>query len=213
MTHDDKSAGLNRQSHRIYLLTKRILDFLLSFIAIIGFVPIWIVISILIKLDSPGPVFVRQMRIGRQGKPFDVLKFRTMYVGDDEIHKSLPAQTVEAILKLKNDPRVTPIGRILRKYSLNELPLLLSVLRGDMSLVGPRPALPYELAYDEDWYKRRLEVTPGLVGVWQLQRTYPSNFEEMAKLDIWYIEHQSLWLDLRIILETIPASFGGHGAY
>lgn len=196
-------------------LIKRLLDVALVLLAM----PIWgtiaLVIALLIKLTSRGPVIYRQTRIGRLGKPFEFLKFRTMVVNADALKEQLMEQNEGSgpMFKMKHDPRVTPIGRFLRKYSLDEIPNLWNVLRGDMSLVGPRPAIPEEVFQYEQWHKRRLEVMPGVTGLWQATGRSDTSFDEYVRLDIYYAEHWSLWLDIRILLATIPSVLTGRGAY
>ncbi len=196
-------------------LLKRVLDLAL----VIGTMPIWgtlaIIIALVVKLTSRGPVIYRQTRIGRGGRPFEFLKFRTMIVNADELKAQLMEQNEGSgpMFKMKNDPRVTPVGRYLRKFSLDEIPNLWNVLRGDMSLVGPRPAVPEEVAQYEPWQRRRLEVMPGVTGLWQATGRSDTGFDDYVRLDIYYIEHWSLWLDIRIILATIPSVVLGRGAY
>jgi exopolysaccharide biosynthesis polyprenyl glycosylphosphotransferase len=197
-----------------YLL-KRVLDVTL----ILGTLPLWgplaLVIAILVKLTSRGPIIYRQTRIGRHGDPFEFLKFRTMVVNADDLKAELMQQNEGSgpMFKMKDDPRVTPLGRFLRKYSLDEIPQFWNILRGEMSLVGPRPAIPEEVEKYEPWHMRRLEVTPGATGLWQVTGRSDSSFDQYVKLDIYYAEHWSLWLDLRILLATIPAVLLGRGAY
>jgi exopolysaccharide biosynthesis polyprenyl glycosylphosphotransferase len=186
---------------------------------VIILMPIWgtlsLIIMLLIKLDSPGPAIFRQTRIGRNGRPFEFLKFRTMVCNAEALKEQLLSQNERqgAVFKMKNDPRRTRIGRWLRKMSLDELPQFLNVLRGEMSLVGPRPAVPEEVAQYETWQKRRLEVMPGCTGLWQVMGRSNTSFDEMVRLDIYYAEHWSVALDLRIMLLTIPAILSGRGAY
>jgi len=196
-------------------LVKRVLDVGLILLTM----PLWgvlaVVIALLIRLTSPGPVLLRQTRVGRNRQPFEFLKFRTMVANAEQLKAQLMAQN-EAdgpLFKLKNDPRVTPVGRWLRKYSLDELPNLLNVLRGEMSLVGPRPAIPEEVAQYKPEHHRRLEVMPGVTGLWQATGRSDSSFDEYVRLDIYYAEHWSVWLDLRILLATLPAVLLGRGAY
>ncbi|MBM3127279.1 MAG: sugar transferase [Chloroflexi bacterium] len=216
MTYQDQAARRNEDSERrLYNLTKRIFDVVVALTGLFFIAPVFLVICVLIKLDSPGPILHRQKRIGRWGKPFGAFKFRTMLITPDQGKANpLRADEGEVFLKTDNDPRVARVGRVLRKTSLDELPQLLNVLRGEMSLVGPRPPLAYEFEFYKDWHKRRLEVIPGVTGLWQVQRSGNlMSFDEMVKLDIWYIEHRSFWLDLKILLDTIPAALRGQGAY
>lgn len=196
-------------------LIKRLIDLAL----VIGALPFWgtisLIIMLLIKLTSRGPVLYSQTRIGRHGRPFEFLKFRTMVVNADELKAQLMEQNESSgpMFKMKQDPRVTPIGRFLRKYSLDEIPNLWNVLRGEMSLVGPRPAIPEEVFQYEPWHRRRLEVMPGVTGLWQATGRSDTSFDEYVRLDIYYAEHWSVWLDIRILLATIPSVVAGRGAY
>jgi exopolysaccharide biosynthesis polyprenyl glycosylphosphotransferase len=194
---------------------KRIIDVVLAALLLILLAPVIVIIAIAIKLDSPGPIIVRQVRIGRWGKPFNFYKFRSMRDGADRELASLIHQN-EAngpIFKIRNDPRRTRVGRWLRRFSLDEIPQLFNVLRGDMSLVGPRPPFPWEVAQYEDWHRRRLQVQPGITGLGQVSGRSDLPFDETALLDLWYIENWTLGLDLKILLRTLPAVISGHGAY
>jgi exopolysaccharide biosynthesis polyprenyl glycosylphosphotransferase len=173
------------------------------------------VIALLIRLDSRGPILFRQQRVGKGGHSFGCYKFRTM-VPDAEARKAALAVHNEAdgpLFKMRDDPRVTRIGRFLRQSSLDELPQLWNVLRGEMSIIGPRPALPDEVACYEPWHRRRLEVEPGLAGLAQALGRSDMSFDEQVRLDIYYAENWSLTMDLRILLMVIPAVIGGRGAY
>ncbi len=194
---------------------KRVMDVLLTLVlSLLMLIPLAI-IALLIKLTSPGPVIFEQSRVGRGGKIFTAYKFRTMRVGADE-EKAQLAHLNEAtgpLFKIRNDPRMTRVGKWLRRTSLDELPQLLNVLHGDMSLVGPRPPLPNEVAQYEEWHKRRLDVAPGVTGLWQVSGRSELTFDEMVMLDLYYIENWSPWLDMWILLKTIPALFTARGAY
>ncbi len=194
---------------------KRGLDVLLVALTFPIWAPISLLIMLLIRLDSPGPIIFRQTRIGRNGRPFEFLKFRTMVLNAEELKEQLMAQNERQgiAFKMKRDPRMTRSGRWLRKTSLDELPQFWNVLRGEMSLVGPRPAVPEEVAQYEPWQRRRLEVMPGITGLWQATGRSNTTFDEMVRLDIYYAEHWSVALDIRIMLLTIPAIVSGHGAY
>jgi lipopolysaccharide/colanic/teichoic acid biosynthesis glycosyltransferase len=218
-----------------YYICKRGLDLSLSLLALVILAPVMLLIAVAVKLDTPGPVFFRQERIGARRKlvgrrtvwethKFQVIKFRSMVRhADDTLHRAYIRQFVEGTLaehaqagptfKLNADPRVTRVGRFLRKSSLDELPQIINVLRGEMSLVGPRPVPEYEvLAYREAWHHERLATLPGLTGLWQVQGRGQVPFEEMVRLDLEYIRRQSLWLDLKIMVLTIPAVVTGRGA-
>ncbi len=172
-------------------------------------------IAALVRLTSPGPVIFRQCRVGRHGALFVAYKFRTMYAGAELEVEQLAHlnQASEPLFKIRDDPRITPVGRVLRRLSLDELPQLWNVLRGEMSLVGPRPALPVEVLHYSDWDKKRLEVMQGATGLWQVSGRSELTFDEMIRLDLYYIEHWSPWLDLKILVKTIPAMLSARGAY
>ena len=205
-------------------LLKRTFDILISALAIILLFPLWLLIGLLIKLDSKGPIFYTQERVGMDGRLFLVFKFRTMRAdADSDTHrqyqKAFIAGRAEANLgdevkptyKLLADPRITRIGKLLRRTSLDEVPQLLNVLMGDMSVVGPRPPIPYEVEAYELWHRKRLDMKPGLTGLWQVSGRNCLPFEEMVRLDLFYIENWSLLLDLKIILRTGLVMIGGEG--
>lgn len=214
----------------VYLTVKRFADLLVSCILLVLLSPLLILIALLIRLDSPGPVIFKQVRMGycrrgRQPRPFTCYKFRSMYHNcDQSIHERYvvdrirgrkgdnSADVAGVLVKLVHDDRLTPFGRILRRASLDELPQLWNVLRGDMSLVGPRPVPLYEAAQYNQWQKRRLEATPGMTGLWQVKGRGRVTVDEMAELDIDYITRQSFWLDLEILILTVPAVLRGRGA-
>ncbi|HYI93666.1 MAG TPA: sugar transferase [Bryobacteraceae bacterium] len=206
---------------------KRVIDILGSLFALIILSPLLLAIAVAIKLSSRGPILFRQQRIGQYGTKFTFLKFRSMYMANDEtIHKDYVTQFISGkqdtdnpagqrnVFKLKNDPRVTPIGRVLRRSSLDEFPQFLNVLHGEMSLVGPRPPVPYEVACYQTWHKRRLmTVKPGITGLWQVGGRSRVKFDDMVRLDLKYAATWSVWLDLKIILQTPAAILSGEGAY
>lgn len=194
---------------------KHLLDVSLAAVALICFAPLMAVIAIAIKLESPGPVLFRQIRIGRWGHPFTMYKFRSMRSDSEDILAEL-LQHNEAsgpMFKISRDPRITRIGRIVRRYSLDELPQLFNVLEGNMSLVGPRPPLPDEVEVYEPWQFRRLEAIPGMTGLWQVTRGSAISFDEMLQMDFAYMERWSLLLDVKILLKTVPTVVGARGAY
>ncbi len=196
-------------------LVKRLLDLGVAIVLLILLSPLMVVIALLIVLDSPGPIFHRRYVLGQGGHLFDALKFRTMYVNGNDILEAYPElrEELKANQKLKDDPRVTPVGRFLRKYSLDELPQLLNVLVGQMSLVGPRMITRPE---QEKYGKMRLNlltVKPGLTGLWQISGRSDLSYEDRVRMDMYYIRNYSIWLDLMIILRTIPAVLRGRGAY
>ena len=218
---DSKKKGL--------LFIKRAVDIIGSISILILFLPIMIAISLLIHFTSEGPVLFSQERIGRFGKRFRFLKFRSMYVNNDpSIHKQFVDKLItcedadkasgsdetKRVFKITNDPRVTPIGAFLRRTSLDELPQFLNVLMGQMSLVGPRPPIPYELDCYDIWHRRRiLEMKPGITGLWQVYGRSRTTFNEMVRLDIRYISEWSLWLDIKLLLQTPWVVVRGKGAY
>jgi lipopolysaccharide/colanic/teichoic acid biosynthesis glycosyltransferase len=219
-----------RPNKRFPLVVKRLIDVVGSGTLLLLLSPILLVIAIAIKLTSQGPVIFEQERLGHLGARFNCLKFRTMYVNNDpKIHQEYVQQfiagvariqekehkeTAPAVYKIISDPRVTPIGRILRKMSFDELPQFWNVLRGEMSLVGPRPPVPYEFEVYDIWHRRRVfELKPGVTGLWQVSGRSRTRFEEMVRLDLRYSQSWSLWLDLKILLATPRAVFTGDGAY
>jgi exopolysaccharide biosynthesis polyprenyl glycosylphosphotransferase len=196
-------------------VAKRGLDILVAGAALIGMVPLLAAVAIAIKLDSRGPVLFRQQRAGRGREVFELLKFRSMYTDADERKLELMSDTDDGVMfKMHADPRITRVGRFLRRYSLDELPQLWNVLRGEMSLVGPRPLiLPETDALSEDWHLRRLELRPGLTGPWQINGRSETPFHEMVRFDYQYVAGWSLARDLEILLATMPAVLSGRGAY
>lgn len=194
---------------------KRFFDFIASICMMICVLPALCVIALLIKLDSRGPVFYSSRRYGRSGRKFHMYKFRSMRADADKIVDQVrdKNEVDGPIFKIKKDPRITKIGRILRKYSLDELPQLFNVIKGDMSLVGPRP-LPISQIEKEDFRQlQRLEVRPGITGLWQIRGRSDISFARLVKWDIWYINNWSFWLDINILFQTIPVVFKGKGAY
>lgn len=207
---------------------KLVMNLTVSLIALILLAPVFLFIALLVKATSAGPIFFRQERVGQFGKPFMLLKFRTMYADtDDSVHrnfiKAFIAQQISAtgcsepvdmIYKLRDDPRITQIGKILRKMSLDELPQFVNVLRGEMSLVGPRPAIPYEIETYQAWhFYRFLARKPGITGLWQVTGRSMTTFDEMVRLDLKYIRNWSIWLDIKLIIATPWAVFHAKGAY
>jgi len=204
--------------------TKRLSDLVIASITLAIFSPLWLFIALLIKLDSRGPTFYAQERVGMDGRIFAVYKFRTMRVNaDSEIHREYQRKFIagdatanvgddeKPAYKLRDDPRITRVGRWLRRFSLDEVPQLLNVLRGDMSIVGPRPPIPYEVEAYELRHRKRLDMKPGLTGLWQVSGRNRLPFEEMVKLDLFYIENWSLLLDLKIMLRTMMVMLRGDG--
>ncbi len=206
-------------NNSVTIILKRIFDIILSTIALILLAPFMLLIAVAIKLSSPGPILFKQTRIGKNGREFTFLKFRSMEVidGEDEdrmkqMLEFMKDENADSGTKIINDKRITWIGRIIRKTSLDELPQLINVLKGDMSLVGPRPCLPYEYENYDEWQKRRVDVIPGCTGVWQVWGRSSVTFKESIVLDLYYINNMSPWFDLQIILQTIPVMITGRGA-
>jgi len=208
----------------LYGKIKQAVDVLIALPLFIIISPIFLLIIIAIKLDSKGPIFYRAKAIGKDGNVFPMLKFRSMKVGaDNEIHKNYVSKLIKGEigkeeeddkpLKITNDPRITTVGRILRKWSLDELPQLINVLKGEMGLVGPRPCLPYEFEMYQDWCKKRTAVTGGITGLWQIAGRSAVSFDDMVLLDLYYIYNRSILLDLNILFETVFVVLGKKGAY
>jgi exopolysaccharide biosynthesis polyprenyl glycosylphosphotransferase len=203
-------------SIRTYLMIKRLFDITISAISIILLIPFLLLVALLIRLDSPGPIFFYQMRVGKQGRQFKMYKFRSMYT-DAEKRKAALMKKNEMkdgiLFKMKQDPRITRVGRFIRKFSIDEIPQLFNVLLGDMSLVGPRPPLPCEVAKYTTYQRLRLKVTPGITCVWQVSGRSELSFREQVELDLLYIKNQSLKYDFLLLLKTIPAVLKARGAY
>jgi exopolysaccharide biosynthesis polyprenyl glycosylphosphotransferase len=196
-------------------LFKRTMDLAISIVGGIIIFPLLALIALAIRLDSPGPIIFTQIRVGKNEKLFACYKFRSMRAGADEEKEQLLDRN-EAdgpIFKIRDDPRITTVGRFLRRTSLDELPQLLNVLMGHMSLVGPRPAIPAEVQRYQAWHKRRLEVAPGLTGLWQVSGRSQLTFDEQVLLDLYYIENWSPVLDVQILLRTVPKALLGEGAF
>lgn len=235
---DPQAINPVSQKHFVYYISKRILDFSIALMALIILSPLIAFVAVLIKLDSTGPVFFTQDRVSVRRRVYNHItywqkvtfrcyKFRTMVCNADPLlHKSYikalinnDSETMEAmqggetkIRKLTHDPRITRLGKILRKSSIDEIPQFINVILGEMSLVGPRPAIPYEVEMYKPWHYRRLETKPGITGLWQVTARSSCDFDEIVKLDIQYIDQQSFWLDLKIILKTPIAVLFCRGA-
>ena len=210
----------HRESQRQGALTiKRLIDVVGSLTAILFFSPLFLLVAVLVKLTSKGPVFFKQERVGQFGRSFTFVKFRSMYANNDpKIHRDFMKRVIsgkhEDGSKMTDDPRITPVGRYLRKFSLDELPQFFSILKGHMSLVGPRPPLAYECQEYDLWHRRRvLEVKPGLTGLWQVKGRSRIRFDDMVRLDLEYVRTWSLWLDLQILLKTPRAVLFGRDAF
>lgn len=198
-----------------YRISKRILDLLFAVAGLLLLLPLLPAIALLIRLDSRGPVFFTQVRVGRSGRPFRCYKFRSMVDHAEELKKDLAAlnEATGPAFKIRQDPRITAIGSFLRRSSLDEMPQLFNVLLGQMSIVGPRPQIPTEVELYEPWHRRRLEVKPGVTCLWQISGRSHVGFDEWMRLDLEYIRRRSLRLDLDILLRTLPAVMARKGAY
>jgi exopolysaccharide biosynthesis polyprenyl glycosylphosphotransferase len=196
-------------------LVKRAFDLLVSALLLVIGLPIWLLIALAVKIGSPGPVLYRDRRVGLDEQEFSMLKFRTMYA--DAAERQMELEEVNeadgALFKLREDPRVTPAGALLRRFSLDEIPQLLNVLRGEMSLVGPRPLPLRDYRRLEEWHRKRYLVLPGMTGLWQISGRSNLDFDDLVRLDFYYLENWSLWLDISILLKTIPAVLSKEGAY
>ncbi|MFC5649864.1 sugar transferase [Paenibacillus solisilvae] len=211
------SLALEHNSNlRAYLMAKRAMDIIGALIGMVFLIPLFIVVAIVIKIEDPrGPVFFYQVRIGKNEKPFRMYKFRSMVSNAEELLDGLLSQNEisGAMFKMKEDPRITKVGKFIRKTSIDELPQLWNVIRGDMSIVGPRPPLSREVAEYTSYDKLRLRVTPGCTGLWQVSGRNNLNFNEMVELDLKYVQQRSIRLDLFIILKTVGILFGSKNAF
>ena len=194
---------------------KRGFDILVSSLIVVLAAPVWIVIALAVKFDSSGPVFYRDRRVGLTEREFGMFKFRSMYTDASERQAGLETSNEASgpLFKIKDDPRVTRVGRILRRYSLDELPQLLNVLRGEMSLVGPRPLPLRDYVQLEEWHRKRYLVLPGMTGLWQVSGRIELTFDDLVRLDFYYLENWSIWLDISILAKTLPAVVARRGAY
>lgn len=199
-----------------YPASKYRLDMVLALCVLLALAPLFLIVALLIKADSKGPVFFVQKRSGKNGQCFPLIKFRTMFVNcqsSESLKRTQASDRTGICTKFKKDPRVTRVGRFLRKLSIDELPQLFNVLKGEMSLVGPRPALPCEVAKYDYQARRRLEAIPGITGLWQISGRANLNFNQQIELDLYYIQHANLLLDLKIMFLTVPAIISCNGAY
>jgi exopolysaccharide biosynthesis polyprenyl glycosylphosphotransferase len=196
-------------------LVKRTFDLVVSVLVVVLGLPLWIAIAVAIKLNSRGPVFFRDLRIGLNEREFGMIKFRTMYADAPERQARLEAanEAEGALFKVRDDPRVTRVGRLLRRFSLDEVPQVLNVLRGDMSLVGPRPLPLRDFQLLEPWHRKRYLVLPGMTGLWQIAGRSDLGFDDLVRLDFYYLENWSIWLDISILVRTLPAVLAARGAY
>jgi exopolysaccharide biosynthesis polyprenyl glycosylphosphotransferase len=200
---------------RFYETAKRALDVICALLLLPFLLPLFVLVAIAVKLSSPGPVLMKQKRVGRGGRVFDMYKFRSMRTVTEDIPEELRAQNEATgpMFKMREDPRITAVGRFLRRTSLDEIPQIFNVLHGEMSFVGPRPPLPREVPGYDEVQRRRLMVKPGITGLWQVSGRSGLTFDEMLRLDVRYIQRRSLLLDIIIMLRTIPCVIGGKGAY
>jgi lipopolysaccharide/colanic/teichoic acid biosynthesis glycosyltransferase len=214
-THIERQAGKVRPRLVVYRVQKRFLDILGAAFLILAFLPLFALIALLVKATSRGSVFYVSKRVGLGGKVFNFYKFRSMYIDADKRRAELEANNEKdgPIFKMKKDPRITPLGRFLRKFSLDELPQIFSVLNGDMSLVGPRPPLVQEVERYSDFELERLAIRPGLTCYWQIMGRSDLSFEEWMRLDHRYMREMSFWNDLAILVKTPAAVAAGKGAY
>ena len=199
---------------KFYLFSKRVTDIFLSAIGLILLSPILLIVAIAIRIDSKGPIIFKQDRVGKDGKIFSMYKFRSMIVNAEELKAKLETKNEMSgpMFKMKNDPRITKVGRFIRKTSIDELPQLINVIKGDMSLVGPRPSLPKEVEQFSPWMLERLKVKPGITCYWQVMGRNNIAFEEWMKLDVKYVHEMNYWLDIKLIFKTIFVLFGDESA-
>lgn len=204
----------SKGSFSLYEICKRVMDILGAGCGLVLLSPVIIIVAILVKFSSKGPIFFSQKRVGKNGKEFNMYKFRSMVVNAEELKEKLAAQNEMSgpMFKMKDDPRVTKIGKFIRKTSLDELPQLWNVIKGDMSLVGPRPSLPKEVAQFEEWMYKRLAVKPGLTCYWQVSGRNNIDFEDWMKLDCRYVDERNLWIDIKLIFKTVGVLFGDKNA-
>ncbi len=209
-----RTLGIPGKSSILYAVVKRLVDVFLSSVVLLLLTPLLMLVAILIKLDSPGPVVFKQKRVGKDQKLFTIYKFRTMVDHAEGFLGEMIEKNIidRKMLKVHNDPRVTRIGKVIRKLSIDELPQLINVIIGDMSLIGPRPTSPMEVEQYDEWCKVRLSVLPGISGLWQASGRSRLGFEKMMELDYEYVMNRGLLLDTIIILQTIPAVFRCEGA-
>ena len=203
-----------KNEYKPYIIAKRATDILLSLVGLILLSPILIITAIAIKIDSKGPVFFKQMRVGKNGVQFPMYKFRSMVVNAEELKKELEEQNEMSgpMFKIKSDPRITKVGKFIRKTSIDELPQLVNVIKGDMSLVGPRPSLPKEVEQFEPWMMERLEVLPGITCFWQVSGRNNIPFKEWMELDVKYVRERNYLLDIKLIFKTFFVLFGDESA-
>ena len=205
----------NKQNLRVYKICKRIIDIIGAGLGLILLSPIIAVVACAVKVTSKGPIFFSQKRVGKNGELFEMYKFRSMVVNAEELKGNLEDQNEMSgpMFKIKDDPRVTKVGKFIRKTSIDELPQLWNVLKGDMSLVGPRPSLPKEVEQFDNWMFKRLSVRPGLTCYWQVSGRNNIDFEDWMKLDCRYVDERNLWIDIKLIFKTVFVLFGDKNAH
>jgi exopolysaccharide biosynthesis polyprenyl glycosylphosphotransferase len=194
---------------------KRAFDLAVSCLLVVAAGPLWLVIALAVKLDSTGPIFYRDLRVGLGEREFGMFKFRSMHVDAAKSQGALETANEASgpLFKIKDDPRVTRVGRLLRRYSIDELPQVLNVIRGEMSLVGPRPLPLRDYVQLDDWHRKRYLVLPGMTGLWQVSGRIDLSFDDLVRLDFYYLENWSIWLDISILAKTLPAVLARRGAY
>ena len=205
----------NKQNLRVYEIFKRIIDIIGAGLGLILLSPIIAIVACAVKVTSKGPIFFSQKRVGKNGELFEMYKFRSMVVNAEELKENLEDQNEMSgpMFKIKDDPRVTKVGKFIRKTSIDELPQLWNILKGDMSLVGPRPSLPNEVEQFDNWMFKRLSVRPGLTCYWQVSGRNNIDFEDWMKLDVKYVEERNIWIDIKLIFKTIFVLFGDKNAH
>lgn len=205
----------NKQNLKVYEICKRTIDIIGAGLGLILLSPIIAVVACAVKFTSKGPVFFSQKRVGKNGELFEMYKFRSMVVNAEELKENLEEQNEMSgpMFKIKDDPRVTKVGKFIRKTSIDELPQLWNVIKGDMSLVGPRPSLPKEVEQFDSWMFKRLTVRPGLTCYWQVSGRNNIDFEDWMKLDVKYVEERNLWIDIKLIFKTVFVLFGDKNAH
>lgn len=209
----DQQVVIKKES-LVYLIGKRTMDIVASLFGLIILSPLLIIVSILIKLESAGPILFKQERVGLRGKHFIMYKFRSMVINAEELKAKLESQNEMSgpMFKIKNDPRVTKVGKFIRKTSIDELPQLINILKGEMSIVGPRPSLPKEVDMFEGWMLRRLDAKPGLTCYWQVRGRNNIGFEEWMRMDVDYVSKRNIWIDIKLIFRTVVLLFGDKNA-
>jgi exopolysaccharide biosynthesis polyprenyl glycosylphosphotransferase len=212
---DDSALQFELRDSRLYGLFKRLFDLLIGSVCLILLIPVFPIIALMIKLDSRGPVLYKQVRVGKEGRRFKFYKFRSMVHNADTFLDQVIGLNEQdgPIFKIKADPRITAVGQFLRRSSLDEIPQIFNVINGDMSIVGPRPPLPTEVAGYQPWHRRRLEVKPGITCLWQISGRSHISFNEWMRLDLEYLKNRSIKTDFLILLKTLPAVIARKGAY